>query len=53
MAVPEAVPLDVTTGEPDVYPNVEALVPTEVSTGRPAPFTPYLNARRKPWFSTW
>ncbi len=46
------VPSEVTTGDPEVYPNVPALVPALLRDGNPVPVTPYRSARRYPRLST-
>jgi hypothetical protein len=40
------VPLEVTTGDPDVYPNVPELLATSARTGVPKLFSRNCNARR-------
>ena len=45
-------PVEVTTGEPELNPNVPAEVPTEARLTPPAALVTILNARRYPLLST-
>src|ERR1035441_1660161 len=45
-ADPGRVPSEVTTGEPDVNPNLVVLLATSVSRGRPPRLTPNFSTRR-------
>ena len=51
-ADPAVLPVEVTTGEPEVYPKISGLVPADARMGVSVPSTVSLDARRNPLFST-